>query len=191
MRVTRTVVIACLALALAGCQPTSTPNPTATPSRPPATEPPTAGLGPTGPTQQAFVVRVVDGDTIRVRIGGEEYRLRYIGIDTPEVVHPSRPVERTGREASGANARLVDGRTVVLEKDVSDTDRFGRLLRHVWIEEDGTWLLVSLELVRLGMAQVSTYPPGVKYTDLFLVAQREAREAGVGLWAESTEQEGS
>src|SRR5690606_13274468 len=91
--------------------------------------------------------------------------------------------EWMGREAADANAALVAGREVVLEKDVSETDQYGRLLRHVWIQTDAGWTLVGLELLRLGYAQVTTYPPDVKYVDeLFLPAQQTAREAGLGLW---------
>jgi micrococcal nuclease len=106
--------------------------------------------------------------------------VRYIGIDTPET---QSGVEWMGREATDANAALVAGREVLLEKDVSDTDRFGRLLRHVWVETDAGLVLVSLELLRLGVAEVTTFPPDVKYVDeLFLPAQRVARDAAVGLW---------
>jgi micrococcal nuclease len=166
-------------------EPTPSPTPTLVPS--PSTTPAQAALAPTGRTQEARVVRVVDGDTIRVQFGGQEYPLRYIGIDTPETVHPSRPVEWMGREASDANKTLVAGRTVVLERDVSETDRYGRLLRYVWLAEGAGWLLVNLELVRRGFAQVSTYPPDVKYTDLFLDAQREARDEALGLWGDPPE----
>jgi micrococcal nuclease len=173
--------------------PTPTPTPPANPTqteRPtPGTTPGPAGLAPTGPIQEARVVRVVDGDTIRVQMGGQEYRVRYIGIDTPETVHPSRPVEWMGREASDANAALVAGRTVVLEKDVSEIDQYRRLLRYVWLPDGATWLLVNLELVRRGFAQVSTYPPDVKYTDLYLDAQRKARDEGRGLWGDPPQAE--
>jgi endonuclease YncB( thermonuclease family) len=122
----------------------------------------------------------VDGDTIKVDIvGAPIYTVRYIGIDTPETVHPSKPVEWMGPEASAANQELVGGKTVYLEKDISDTDKYGRLLRYVFLV-DGT--LVNAELVRLGYAQVSTYPPDVKYQELFLQVQQEAREAERGLW---------
>jgi micrococcal nuclease len=94
-----------------------------------------------------------------------------------------------GREASDANKALVAGRTVVLEKDVSETDRYGRLLRYVWLPDSAGWLLVNLELVRRGFAQVSTYPPDVKYTDLYLDAQRKARDQGRGLWGDPPEAE--
>ncbi|HWH24214.1 MAG TPA: thermonuclease family protein [Candidatus Limnocylindria bacterium] len=165
-------------------RPTSIPTPSAAPAAAPTATPTASAFAPTGPTQQARVVRVVDGDTIRVEIDGREHRLRYIGIDTPETVHPSRPVEWMGREATAANRQLVDGKSVVLESDVSETDRFGRLLRYVWLHEGDEWLLVNLELVRLGFAQVYTYPPDVRYDELLREAQREAREAGRGLWGD-------
>jgi micrococcal nuclease len=159
--------------------PAATPTPTPRPTPTPVPEPP--AFEPTGPTQQATVTRVVDGDTIEVAIGGREFTVRYIGIDTPETVAPGRPVEWMGREASAANARLVEGRRVVLEKDVTETDRFGRLLRYVWVPGE-RWLLVNLELIARGFASVSTYPPDVKYVDLFLAAQAAARDAELGLW---------
>jgi len=143
----------------------------------------TGGPGPSGPTESATVVRIVDGDTIVVDRGRGAEKVRYIGMDTPETVKPDSPVEWMGPEASAANAALVEGRRVTLEKDVSETDRFGRLLRDVWIEKPTGWLMINLELVRTGFAAVSTYPPDVKYVDLLLAAQRQAREAGVGLWA--------
>lgn len=143
---------------------------------------PWSSLAPAGPTQIAQVVRVVDGDTITVSIGEAVYTVRYIGMDTPETVKPSSPVEWMGPEASAANETLVDGQEVILEKDVSETDRYGRLLRDVWLRSADGWLLVGLELVRLGYAQVSTYPPDVKYVDELLAAQREARDAGRELW---------
>jgi micrococcal nuclease len=77
------------------------------------------------------VTRVVDGDTIKVEIDGVQYDVRYIGIDTPETVHPSQPVGCFGPEASARNKELVDGKRVGLEKDVSEMDRYGRLLRYV------------------------------------------------------------
>jgi endonuclease YncB( thermonuclease family) len=151
---------------------------------PTSVQPPTATLIPlitptttvaSDPTSQlARVTQIVDGDTIEVEIDGQHYRLRYIGIDTPE------QGELFSSEATEANRRLVQGRAVQLEKDVSETDSYGRLLRYVYLE-DGT--LVNAELVRQGYAQVVTYPPDVKHHDLFLGLQTEARDAGRGLWA--------
>lgn len=128
-------------------------------------------------------MRVVDGDTIIVEVAGRQQRLRYIGIDAPESVKQDTPVEPFALEASAANEALVGGRTVVLELDVSETDRFGRLLRDVWVTRDGELILVNLELVRLGLATVTTFPPDVKYVDQLLAAQADARDRGVGLWS--------
>jgi micrococcal nuclease len=128
--------------------------------------------------QVARVIRVIDGDTIEVEIEGQTFTVRYIGVDTPETVAPGQPVECFGPQASARNKELVVGRTVELEKDVSETDRYGRLLRYVYV--DGR--MVNELLVAEGFAQVSTYPPDVKYVDRFLEAQRRAREQALGLW---------
>jgi micrococcal nuclease len=157
----------------------ATPTPTQAPTDLPLTG---EQRGPTGPTEVASVVRVVDGDTIVVSIGGRDERLRYIGVDTPETVDPNSPVGWMGPEATAANRELVERREVVLEKDVSEVDRFDRLLRYVWLREPTGWLLVNAELLRRGYAQVVTYPPDVKYVELYLDAQAEARDAGRGLW---------
>lgn len=122
------------------------------------------------------VVSVVDGDTIKIE-GGEV--VRYIGVNTPETVAPNRPVECMGREASARNKELVQGKIVELEKDVSQRDRYGRLLRFVWVGDT----MVNEQLVREGFAQVSTYPPDVKYQPLFVEAQRLAIEEKKGLWS--------
>ena len=123
-------------------------------------------------------MRVVDGDTIHVRIGGRVEKVRYIGVNTPEVHHPTKGEEPGGREAAEVNRRLVEGQAVRLELDVQERDRYGRLLAYVWIGD----LMINAELVRLGYAQVMTIPPNVRYQEVFLKLQREAREAGRGLW---------
>lgn len=138
--------------------------------------------GPTGKTTKAKVVRIVDGDTIVVSNGGKQYKVRYIGVDSPETVDPSSPVQWMGPQASAANSKLVAGKDVVLEKDVSETDQYGRLLRYVWLKNGSTWLLVNLELVRKGYASASTWPPDVKYVDVYVAAEEGAQAAGVGLW---------
>lgn len=124
----------------------------------------------------ATVVSVVDGDTIKIE-GGEV--VRYIGMNTPETVAPRRPVECYGKEASTKNKELVQGKTVELEKDISERDTFGRLLRYVWIGD----VLLNEYLVREGFAQVSTYPPDVKYVERLLAAQRLAVEEKKGMWS--------
>ena len=133
---------------------------------------PASTFAPSGPTEAGLVVRITDGDTVRVVIDGVEHRLRYIGIDTPESVAPNTPVEPFAEAATDANARLVDGEAVVLERDVSETDRFDRLLRYVWLApdlgnratDDDAWRLVNLELVRAGLAEAVDYPPDTKYS---------------------------
>jgi micrococcal nuclease len=134
----------------------------------------------------AKVRRVVDGDTIIVVIDGREERLRYIGVDAPESVQPGTPVECFGLEASAENRRLVEGRTVYLEKDVSERDRFGRLLRYVYVDDpdSGERLFVNLELVARGYAQAVTYPPDVRHEQTFRAAQRAARDESRGLWGQ-------
>jgi micrococcal nuclease len=144
-----------------------------------------SGLRPDGPTVKAALVRVIDGDTIVAEVAGVQYHVRYIGMDTPESVKPGTPVQRMALEASAANKALVVGKTLLLEKDVSEVDRFGRLLRDVWVERDGKLVIVGLELVRTGFAQVTTFPPDVKYVDLLLAAQAAARDAGLGLWGDA------
>ena len=129
------------------------------------------------------MVRIVDGDTIVVAIDGAEARVRYIGMDAPESVKPDSPVEAMGKEASAANAALVDGQAVILEQDVSDTDRFGGCCATSGCERDGALVLAGLELVRDGYAQVSTFPPDVRYASMLLAAQQDAQQDGVGLWA--------
>ncbi|MGH7317649.1 MAG: thermonuclease family protein, partial [Candidatus Rokuibacteriota bacterium] len=130
------------------------------------------------------VVRVVDGDTVHVRLGGAVEKVRYIGIDTPETRHPTRGEELGGRAATEVNGRLVGDRVVRLESDVQLRDRYGRRLAYVWVQRrDGGELMVNAELVRLGYAQVMTVPPNVRHAELFRKLQVDAREHGRGLWA--------
>jgi micrococcal nuclease len=131
-----------------------------------------------GRTIEGEVVRIVDGDTIHVRIGARVEKVRYIGVNTPEVHHPSKGEEPGGREAAEVNRTLVAGRHVRLELDVRERDRYGRVLAYVWVGDH----MVNAELVRRGYAQVMTVPPNVRYQDLFIKLQRDAREAGRGLW---------
>ena len=150
---------------------TAAPVPTALPL---STE--TSVLSATSEPSESFkVTRVVDGDTIEIE-GGE--KVRYLGIDTPETVDPRKPVQCFGVEASKKNKELVEGRMVRLEKDITDRDKYSRLLRYVWVGD----LFINLELVKQGFASSYTYPPDVKYQKEFLAAEREAREAERGLW---------
>ena len=145
---------------------------------------PGATFGPTGQTQFAVVTSVTDGDTIRVDIDGKEYPLRYIGIDAPEPNTNDPTLNSLADAATDANRRLVEGQDVYLERDVSDTDQFSRLLRNVWlVGSEGEYVLVNLEMIRGGLARVATFPPDERYKDLLTQAQDSAKTASLGLWS--------
>ncbi len=133
--------------------------------------------------QKVRVVRVIDGDTIEIE---GNIKLRYIGINTPELHDPKKPVECFGQVASDENKKLVEGKEIFIQRDISETDKYKRLLRYVWVGDpsasSGQVIFVNDYLVRQGFAQVSTFPPDVKYATQFLAAQKEAQENGRGLW---------
>ncbi len=145
---------------------------------------PAAILGNPSPTPSIYieedgtvlVTAVVDGDTIEIE-GGQ--RVRLIGVNTPETVDPRRAVQCFGKEASAYTKSLIEGKRVRLEKDVSEVDKYGRLLRYVYLP-DGTF--INLKLVQGGYAQASAYPPDTAHKDAFQTAQTEAKEAQRGLW---------
>jgi micrococcal nuclease len=157
------VAVAMLALALGAC---STPSIRLADPSPGARTP-------------APVLRVVDGDTIHVDLGGEDVTIRLIGIDTPEVEGPFTDRECFGAMASRHAHEALDGSTVELEFDVERLDRFGRTLAYVWLDGE----LVNERLVRERFATVSTFPPNVRYVDRFVEAERAARDEGAGLWS--------
>jgi micrococcal nuclease len=131
----------------------------------------------------ARVLEVIDGDTIKVAVGDRTEVIRYIGINTPEVHHPTRGAEPGGREATDVNRMLVAGHEIHVELDVQERDRYRRLLAYVYVGET----MVNAELVQRGYAQVMTIPPNVRHQELFLKLQREAREEKRGLWADPLE----
>ena len=158
--------------------PTATPAPSPKPAPP---EPAAAATVAPTPTDARFseaqVIAVVDGDTIKVLLAGTKLKLRYIGIDTPEMSAAD------GTAARAQNIALVSGRTVRLEQDVSATDPYGRLLRYVWVGD----LLVNAELVRLGFAREVAYPPDTKNQARFAALQTEAQAArAVGAYGADT-----
>ena len=141
----------------------------------------------------ATVSRVVDGDTIRVQIkNGPAGLVRLIGIDTPEV-HESaklaRDVRQSGRSreeikvlgrfAWDFTRRYLDGKEVGLQYDVQTRDQYGRVLAYVWLPDSSFF---NMLILREGYAQILTIPPNVRYAELFLACQREARQAKRGLW---------
>ena len=129
------------------------------------------------PVQTGKVVDVVDGDSIKVQMDqdGKTYTIRYIGMDTPEVGSKS---EYFGSEAAQKNIDLVYGKNASLIKDVSETDRYGRLLRYVIV--DG--IFVNYELVARGFANTASFPPDIACIPAFQGAEQKARTAALGLW---------
>lgn len=142
---------------------------------------------------QVKVIKVVDGDTIDVSFKGRTERVRLIGIDTPETVKPNTPVEPYGKEASNFTKTKLTGKTVFIEIDVGERDKYGRLLAYIWIDEplntsdeEIRAKLFNAQLLIDGYAQLLTIPPNVKYVDQFTIYQKEAREASRGLWGLQT-----
>ena len=128
---------------------------------------------PSSTSKLYLVSKVVDGDTIQLSSGE---KVRYIGINTPERGYCF------AKEATEANRRLVLNKMVRLEKDISETDKYGRLLRYVYVDN----VFVNDRLVREGYARASTYPPDVIFQAQFSKAEQEARTKKVGLWADNT-----
>jgi endonuclease YncB( thermonuclease family) len=146
---------------------TDTHLPTTATSKLPSAFPTTEGMTP------ARVIRVVDGDTIEVLIDGQSYELRYIGINTPEHGFPYF------QESTDANRALVEGQQVMLEKDVSERDRYGRLLRYVYLTNG---LFVNGELVARGFSESIAYPPDTKHQDELDALKAQAQAQGLGMW---------
>ncbi len=132
---------------------------------------------PSIPPGFVLVDRVIDGDTIELVDG---HKVRYLGIDTPETVDPRKTVQCFGREASDYNHSLIDGQPVRLVADIENTDKYGRLLRYVFLQ-DGTF--VNLKLVSDGYARIYPWPPNVAHRTELATAQQHARTAGRGLWS--------
>jgi len=190
MRITWIASVAiALTTTLVACGPTegppsistSLPRPTnapqATTVQTPIGEAPQSTSPPLQGQREATVTRIIDGDTIEVGIGGIVFQVRYIGIDCPEAGDPF------ALEATEANRRLVENKTVRLIEDLSDVDEFDRLLRYVYVGD----LLVNAEMIRQGYARAVSYPPNVLHDDLFARLEIQAREAGAGLWAEPSQ----
>ncbi len=164
-----------------GLKPTLVVSPASIPITTPTSSTeasPSATLGVEG--ERGVVLKVVDGDTIELTDGRT---VRFVGIDTPETVDPRRPVGCFGKEASNETKSLLSGKVVVLQKDVSDKDKYGRILRYIYLPlENGETLFVNDYLVRLGFAKVYTYPPDVKFNTQFRQAESEAKINKRGLW---------
>lgn len=152
---------------------------------------------------KAKIERVVDGDTAIITFvfdDGSKYlkeRVRFLGVNTPETVHPNKPVEFYGKEASNFTKAQLTGKTVWLQTDVEVKDRYSRMLAYVWLKEPTAKDMDNEAAIRANMfnakllldgyAQAMTVQPNSKYSNLFVHFQREAREAKKGLWGKDPE----
>lgn len=146
---------------IAACAPTTADSPLPAPRAANAAEP-----------AETVITRVIDGDTVELADGR---KVRYIGIDAPEMSKR----DCFAAESKAANELLVLNRRARLERDITDTDRFGRLLRYVYVGDT----FVNLQLLADGFAQLLTYPPDVRYNEQLRAATAEARQAKRGLWS--------
>jgi len=132
--------------------------------------------------KKVHVQKVIDGDTIKIDSGEN---VRFIGVDTPETVHPKKSVQCFGKEASNKTKSLLEGKDIYMEKDISDTDKYGRLLRYLYLPNPDApeeVIFVNEYLIEQGYGTVITYPPDVKYHKQFLAVQKQAQEERSGLW---------
>lgn len=145
---------------------------------------------------EARVVRVVDGDTIVATVDGVDEKIRFVLVNTPETKHPKKGVEYYGKEASDFTKVNLEDKTIYLEKDVSDRDRYGRMLRYIWLKRPATnnptdeeieQYMFNAILLKKGFANLSTFPPDIKYVDLFVKLERDARKNNLGLWGDDGE----
>jgi endonuclease YncB( thermonuclease family) len=132
------------------------------------------------PGEDAIVTRVVSGDTIEVKIQGIGFTIGYLGVDAPDAARGRSRSECYSAPARQFNSRLVQGQTVWVERDQSDFDESGRLLRYVYLR-DGR--MVNEELLKGGYARASDAVPNQRYRDRLAAAEQAAREGGLGLWA--------
>jgi len=137
---------------------------------------PACERAPEGPPREALVTHVIDGDTA-VLAGGA--KVRFLGIDAPEMEKDGRPADFLAHQSKAYVARLIEGKTVRLEYDRERYDRYGRLLAYLFLP-DG--VLVNAAVVRQGLARVYVHPPNERHQEALLAAQREAMAAGRGLW---------
>lgn len=165
----RAVAVA-VVLCASACSSLPTPNAPTTHAR----ETPPAST----PVELAFVQRVVDGDTFIALVGARRFRVRLIGVNTPETVKPNTPVQCYGPESSAYAKQLLTGKRVRLVYDVDRYDRYGRTLAYVYLGKT----FFNLALVQQGYAVVETVPPDIAHVGEFVAAQRAARAKRLGLW---------
>ncbi|MCU6792546.1 thermonuclease family protein [Paenibacillus sp. WQ 127069] len=161
----------------------TTTSPSATVASAPVTIQPASPLSMAPSTDKklvdAHVTRVIDGDTFEVSINGKKETVRMILVDTPETKKPNTPIQPFGEEASAFTKATLEGKDVKLERDVSERDKYKRLLYYVYLGDK----MFNEILLEKGLARVATFPPDVKYVDQFRAIQKIAQEAKLGIWS--------
>ncbi|MCM3130139.1 MULTISPECIES: thermonuclease family protein [unclassified Paenibacillus] len=128
----------------------------------------------------ATLIEVIDGDTLHVEVEGREEKVRLLLIDTPETVHPQKEVQPFGKDASNFVKKQTNKGDIELELDVSERDKYGRLLAYVWVNDK----MLNEQLLEYGLARVAyIYPPNTKYVDQFEEIQKTAQKASKGIWS--------
>jgi len=135
------------------------------------------------------VARVIDGDTADIRVNGSDRRVRFLGVDTPETVHPTKGVQRYGKEASNFTKSYLTGRRVWLEYDKNPTDRYNRHLAYIWLSKPADFSkenikreMFNAKLLADGYAKVMIIKPNNKYEALFREIEHEAKKLKLGMW---------
>lgn len=131
------------------------------------------------PYQVGTVTKVIDGDTIEVNLNGKTEKVRMLLVDTPETVHPNKPVQPYGKEASEFTKKLLLNKEVKLEKDKEDRDQYQRLLRYIYVDSQS----VQEQLLSKGFARVVIYPPNTKYVQKYQKIQDQAKSKKIGIWS--------
>ena len=138
---------------------------------------------------QGVVAKVVDGDTAVIKVGNDERRVRFLGVDTPETVHPNKPVQFYGKEASNFTKDSLTGKKVWLEYDKNPTDRYNRHLAYIWLSKPSTINestirknMFNAKLLLDGYGKVMIIKPNKRYEELFNKFQNEAKSSKKGLW---------
>ena len=136
-----------------------------------------------------LVSRVIDGDTADIRVNGTDIRVRFLGVDTPETVHPTKGVQRYGKEASNFTKSYLTSRRVWLEYDKNPTDRYNRHLAYIWLSKPADFSketikreMFNAKLLADGYAKVMIIKPNNKYEALFREIEHEAKKSKLGMW---------
>ncbi|MFA1782429.1 thermonuclease family protein [Bacillus velezensis] len=135
--------------------------------------------------EEAYVIRCIDGDTFIAEINGKQERIRLILVDTPETVHPNKPVQPFGKEASDFTKKMLEHHSVYLEYDKEKRDKYNRLLAYVYLTDGSSF---NQELLEKGYARLAVFPPNTKYQEQYSKAEKTAKQKHRGVWGDESGQ---